>query len=166
MRAYGPATPAQFAQWLAAPRQWTTELFDSLSDELQPVELDGSIAWVVAGDTAIPPAPPENVRLLPYFDAYTVGCHPRRLLFPGRAAERALVRGQGGNFPVLLIDGIVAGVWRMRRSGRNLDITVEPLEPLTTAQRRGLDEPVQRIGEFLESTPRLTIGSLTAGAHA
>ena len=116
LRAYGPATPAQFAQWLAAPRQWATELFDSLSGELQPVEHDGSIAWVVAGDTAIPPGPPENVRLLPYFDAYTVGCHPRRLLFPGRAAERALVRGQGGNFPVLLIDGIVAGVWRMRRS--------------------------------------------------
>ena len=47
--------------------------------------------------------------LLPYFDAYAVGCHPRERLFPGAAAERALARGQAGNRPVLLVDGVVAG---------------------------------------------------------
>ena len=45
---------------------------------------------------------PRGVRLLPYFDAYTVGCHPREQLFPGLAAQRALSRGQAGNVPVLL----------------------------------------------------------------
>ncbi len=40
--AYGPATPQQFAQWLAAPRRWATELFDSLAGELQQVEVDGA----------------------------------------------------------------------------------------------------------------------------
>lgn len=124
LHSYGPATPRQFAQWLAAPRRWATELFDSLSDELQPVEVEGSLAWVAAGDTTAPPASPKGVRLLPYFDAYTVGCQPRELLFPGRAAERALSGGQAGNVPVLLIDGTVAGVWHQRRSGRRLDITV------------------------------------------
>ena len=33
LHAYGPATPQQFAQWLAAPRRWATELFDSLAVE-------------------------------------------------------------------------------------------------------------------------------------
>src|SRR5260370_11203983 len=33
--AYGPATPQQFAQWLAAPRRWATALFDSPSGDLQ-----------------------------------------------------------------------------------------------------------------------------------
>ena len=61
---------------------------------------------------------PHGVRLLPYFDAYVVGCQPRELLFPGRAAERALAGGQAGNYQVLLIDGVVAGVWHQRRSGR------------------------------------------------
>nr|BFE79085.1 hypothetical protein GCM10020093_016860 [Planobispora longispora] len=67
------------------------------------------------------------MRLLPYFDAYAVGCHPRETVFPGRAAERALAGGQAGCFPVLLVDGVVAGVWHQRRSGRRIDITVEPL---------------------------------------
>ena len=166
LHAYGPATAQQFAQWLAAPRQWATELFDSLVGELQQVEVEGTRAWVAAGDATAPSTAPQGLRLLPYFDAYVVGCQPRELLFPGRAAERALAGGQAGNFPVLLIDGTVAGVWHQRRSGRRLEITVEPLEKLTAAQRRELDEQVKRIGEFLDGTPRLTIGTVTVGAHA
>lgn len=164
--AYGPATPPQFAQWLAAPRRWATELFDTLAGELQQVEVDGAIAWVAAGDTASPATPPEGVRLLPYFDAYGVGCHPRDLVFPGRATERALAGGQAGNFPVLLIGGVVAGIWSQRRSGRKLSITVEPFNKLTAPQRRELDEQVERIGEILEGKPQLTIGTVTTGPHA
>jgi hypothetical protein len=165
--AYGPATPQHFAQWLNAPRSWATELFNPLSGELEPVEVNGNLAWVVAGDTAFPSSTPQSVRLLPYFDAYIVGSQPRELLFPGRAAQRALIpSGQAGNYPVLLIDGIVAGVWHQRRSGRWLDITVEPLEPFTATERHDLDEQVERLGAFLSAQPRLTIGPVSAGAHA
>jgi hypothetical protein len=166
LHAYGPATPPQFAQWLGAPRRWATELFDSLAGELQPVDLDGTLAWVPAGDTVPPATAPQGVRLLPYFDAYTVGCHPRARVFPGRAAARALAGSQAGNFPVLLVDGTVAGVWHQRRSGRRIEITVEPLEELTAARRRDLDDQAKRIGEFLEGAPQLTIGTVTVGAHA
>lgn len=166
LHSYGPATPQQFAQWLGAPRRWATELFESLSDELQEVEVDGTLAWFVAGDTGGPPSDPKGLRLLPYFDAYVVGSYPRELLFPGRAAERALAGGQAGHFPVLLINGMVAGVWHQRRSGRNLDITVEPLMKLSAAQRKELHDQVERIGEILEGKPQLTIGPVTVGAHA
>jgi len=163
LHAYGPATPQQFAHWLAAPRQWAAALFNSLDGELEQVEVDGTLAWVAAGDTTAPPTPPRGVRLLPYFDAYAyaVGNQPRELLHPGRAAERAL-----GNFQVLLVDGVVAGVWHQRRSGRKLDITVEPLVPFTPAQRRELDEQVERVGVILEGASRLTIGTVTVGGHA
>ena len=166
LHAYGPATPQQFAQWLAVPRRWATELFDSLSSQLQQVEVDGSPAWVAAGDTRAPSTAPQGVRLLPYFDAYVVGCHPREKVFPGRAGERALAGGQAGNFPVLLIAGTVAGVWHQRRSGRKLDITVEPLRILTAAQRSELDDQVERVGEILEGKPQLTLGAVTIGGHA
>lgn len=167
LHAYGPATPRNFAQWLNAPRQWATDLFASLSGDLQRVEVEGVHAWLVAGDTTMPSMAPQSIRLLPYFDAYVVGCQPRELLFPGRAAERALTpSGQAGNYPVLLIDGTVAGVWHQRRSGRTLTITVEPFDGLTATQRRALDDQVERIGAFLDGKPELTIGTVTAGAHA
>jgi len=164
--AYGPATPAHFAQWLAVPRRWAAELFDSMAAELEPVDVGGATAWVVAGDIAAPSTPPAGVRLLPYFDAYPVGCHPRELVYPGRAADRALAGGQAGNFPVLLVNGTVAGVWHLRRSGRRIEVLVEPLTPLTARQCRGLDQQVERVGEILQGTPRLTIGTVTVGAHA
>lgn len=164
--AYGPATPQHFAQWLAAPRGWATALCDALADDLQQVEVDGARAWLAAGDTTVPATAPQGVRLLPYFDAYVVGCHPRELLFPGRAAERALSAGQAGTFPVLLVDGTVAGVWHQCRSGRTLAITVEPFACLTAAQHRALDDQVERIGVFLEGKPQVTIGAVTTGGHA
>ncbi len=40
LHAYGPATPQHFARWLAAPPRWATELFDTLSGELQQVEVE------------------------------------------------------------------------------------------------------------------------------
>jgi hypothetical protein len=167
LRAYGPATPRQFAQWLAAPPRWADELFESLAGELQRVEVEDAPAWLPATDAAVPSTAARGVRLLPYFDPYTVGCRPRELLFPGRAAQRALSpTGGAGNFPVLLIGGTVAGVWQQRRAGRKLQLTVEPFGPLTTPRRRELDDQVGRIGEFLEARAELTIGTVTAGWHA
>jgi hypothetical protein len=166
LHAYGPAAPAHFAQWLAAPRRWATAVFDALGDEIVPVALGGEPAWALAGDTSTNAAAPAGVRLLPYFDAFVVGSHPRRMLFPGRAAERALAGSQAGNFPVLLVDGVVTGVWHHRHSGRWIDITVEPLDELTADQRRELDEQAEHVGRILEGDVRLSIGQVTVGPHA
>ena len=141
-------------------------MFASLAGELAEVEVEGERAWVVAGDTGAPDAAPRGVRLLPYFDAYAVGCHPRDRVFPGPAAGRALAGGQAGPFPTLLVDGTVAGVWHQRRFGRGLDITVEPLVALTAAQRRALDDQAAWLGAFLGGIPHLTIGTVVVGAHA
>ncbi|HEU5160319.1 MAG TPA: winged helix DNA-binding domain-containing protein [Streptosporangiaceae bacterium] len=164
--AFGPAAPEYFAQWLAAPLRWAAGLFDALGDELRPVELGDTLAWQAAGETD-PAEEPAGVRLLPYFDAYIVGCHPRGLLFPGPATERARVpSGQAGNFPVLLVDGTVAGVWHQRGTGRRIEVTVEPLTPLSASRRRALDLEVERLGVIMGGSPTLTIGPVTVGAHA
>lgn len=162
--AYGPATPAQFAQWLSVPVRWATWLFGSL--DLTEVTVEGTPAWVAAGDTEFPDDRPSGLRLLPYFDAYAVGCHPRDRLYPGTAAERALARGQAGNYPVLLVEGTVAGVWHQRRSGSTIHVTVEPLRPLDAGRQRELEEEVERIGQILEGKTSLTVGPVSVGPHA
>ena len=167
LHAYGPATPAQFAQWLNASTRWANELFASLGAEVVQVELDGVPTWSLSADSSAETGSPCGVRLLPYFDAFVVGSHPRASLFPGAAATRALTpSGQAGNYPVLLVDGVVAGVWHQRRSGRRIDVTVEPLGRLRAAQRRELEAQVERVGEVLEGTPTLTLGPVQVGAHA
>lgn len=166
LHAYGPASPQHFAKWLAIPPRHTAELFDTSSGELEPVDLEGQQAWVVAGDSATPAEPHRGVRLLPYFDAFVVAGQPRERLFPGAAATRALARGQAGNYPVLLVDGVVGGVWHQRRSGRTLEITVEPIASLTAKQRRQLDDEVELVGAVMEAKTTLTVGAVAVGPHA
>ncbi|MEU6378285.1 winged helix DNA-binding domain-containing protein [Streptomyces sp. NPDC046909] len=169
LRAYGPATPAWFAKWLAAPGGWASGLFRRMAEagEIEEVDFEGAgAAWVEAGDAAFPEEPVRGVRLLPYFDAYGIAAQPRERLFPGAAYQRALAGGQAGNFPLLLVDGVVAGVWHQRRQGRRTTVTVEPLRRLTARQERELGERVERVGEVLEAKPELVIGEVTVGAHA
>jgi DNA glycosylase AlkZ-like len=164
LAAYGPATPANFAQWLATSPAWTKELFARA--DLEELEVEGEAAWVWRGDAASAAQEVPAVRLLPYFDAFQVGSQPRRLLFPGRASERALAGSQAGNYPVLLLDGVVGGVWHQKRSGRRMAVTVEPLSQLTTAQRAALEVEVERIADILDARAELTVGPVTVGPHA
>jgi uncharacterized protein YukE len=162
---YGPATAHHLAQWLGVPAPRVRALMREMADRLVEVELDGVPAFLPDGDAEVPEGPARGLRLLPYFDPYVVGCHPRSSLFPGPAAERALTRGQAGTRPVLLVDGTVAGFWHQRLSGRKVHVTVEPFGGLTAGRRRALDGEVARLGAILEATPTLTIGAVAARSH-
>jgi winged helix DNA-binding protein len=167
LSAYGPATPQHFARWLNIPPRRAVDLFDELAGELQRVVFDGEPGWTIASDIGVPQQPHRGVRLLPYFDAYVVVGQPRARLYPGAAARRALTpSGQAGNYPVLLVDGVVGGVWNQRRSGRKLEVTVEPLRELTAIQRRQLDDEVDLVGTIMEAEPKLVLGAVKVGAHA
>ncbi len=96
LHAYGPATPENFAQWLNISPRLSAELFDRFRDTLQPVDLEGTPAWVVDGDTTTPPDPHRGVRLLPYFDAFVVAGQPRKLLYPGERREHSVRRVRRG----------------------------------------------------------------------
>ena len=167
--AYGPATPQQFGQWIGAPPAWASEQFERHRRKLTKINFEGEPAWLSYQDTEMPAAEDakSSVLLLPYFDAYAVGSQPRDQLFPQAAATRALApSGQAGNYPVLLIDGVVAGVWHQRRSRRQIEVTVEPLIKLTAAQQRALEIQADRIGQILEGNVRLTVGTVSVGGHA
>lgn len=151
LHAYGPATVAQIERWLGAR--------PPVLPPVEVVDFDGVEALVNEGDVdgAAMPATP-HVRLLPYFDSYVIGTHPRTTLFPGRAAERALNRGQAGNYPVVLVDGTVAGVWHATRTAVAVELLTTPAKRLrgsieAEAARIGLKQPV-------------IFGEVTAGPHA
>ena len=166
LRAYGPVSPQHLATWLSTRPTWAAERLGGLGAEVEQVEVEGVVGWQLAADE-VPARGPTGVRLLPYFDAYVVAGQPRQRLFRGSAAQRALSpTGQAGNFPVLLVDGTVAGVWHLARSGRRATLTVEPLVDLGARRRRLLDAEAARVGEVLEAAVSLAVGPVTVGGHA
>ena len=168
LRSYGPATPASFASWFGSAPAWAADRMSAHAG-LVRVELDGEPAYDLPEATYDAPAelPRQGVRLLPYFDAFVVGSRPRHRLFPGRAAGRALTpSGQAGNYPVLLVDGEVAGVWHQKRSGRRVAVTVEPLRRLSRVRVAALEEQVACLGRVVEGDAGLTLGEVSVGPHA
>lgn len=168
LRAYGPSTPDAYARWHAAPPGWARAAFEVLAGEgrIVEVDLEGEAAWLVSDDLELPGHPARGVLLLPYFDALAIAAHPRERFYPGRAAERALAGGQAGNFPVLLVDGVVAGVWHQRRSGRRVHVTVEPLDRLSRPRLDELEAAVDQVARLQGLRPELTVGPVTTGPHA
>jgi hypothetical protein len=78
---------------------------------------------------------------------------------PGHAREHA--DGQGRTrLPVLLVDGVIAGMWEWRRRGRRIALRVEPFDEFTAAQRQQLEAEAARIGEFLGADAELALGTL------
>lgn len=170
LHAYGPATAERLARWLTVPVPWARDVLAAVVADADVVEVEvaGELGWLLAGDLPADPPDevrdkvPDEVRLLPYFDpyAYSVG-NRRDLLYPGVAAQRA-----AGNFQVVLVGGVVAGIWHHKRSGKRIAVTVEPFADLDTSQRRQLDDQVERVAAILEGAPELTIGPVTVGGHA
>ncbi len=145
LRSYGPATPASFAPWFGSTPAWAAERM-AAHPGLVRVELDGEVAFDLPGASYDGPGA-EGVRLLPYFDAFVVGSRPRHLLFPGAARERALSpSGQAGNYPVLLVDGEVAGVWHqqaLRPEGGRHRRAAAPTDPSAGGRPRGAGGPAR-----------------------
>ena len=178
LRAYGPATPAEFAQWFAATRATASRAVRALAGETEEVDIEGSRALILSVDgpilaAAARPAsrPAPSVRLLPSFDVYVVGSHPRDVLIPpafvGHAGRHtaslkwASGRAQfAGPIPVMVIDGAVAGMWRRTGTSGRVRIDVEPFVELSKRHAALLEAEAAQLGAFLGAEANLSIGRL------
>ena len=162
LRAYGPATPADFAHWFLVPDDVAASAFAALAGELEEVDVEGYRASRLALD-AVAPAPPSTARprLLPYYDCYVIGSAPvgtqRERLIPPAAAGRIFERG-AGPLPSLVIDGVVAGAWERRDQGtRRTEIHVQSFRRLTAVERRAIDDEARRVGALFGRDAVLSI---------
>jgi winged helix DNA-binding protein len=152
LRAYGPASREDFARWWGMQPPAAGRILKGSSVDLAPVDVEGSPAFTLAGDVAeIRSAKlAASVRLLPAFDVYVAGTRPRSSLVDPRFEDRVF-RAAGWISPVVLVKGMAAGVWRHDRTGRELQVTVEPFGKLTAAQRQQIAAEADRLGAFLDA---------------
>jgi hypothetical protein len=165
LRAYGPATHVEFARWFLMDARAARSLRESLTDELEPVDVDGWRAWQLREEAPVSVESTGSVNLLPYFDCYLVGAHPRAQLMPESVPERIRKIGTVAPFAVLLIDGVVGGWWRRQRRGQRLEIQVGAFQPLSSTQQDQVANRAARIGEILECSVNLTFGPVDPQSH-
>ncbi len=165
LKAYGPATYQDFGQWFALKPPAARALFDELGEELEQVEVEGKRAWVLARDTKQATLNTLSVRLVPQYDCYVLGSRfGREQIIPEQARKRIAGYGRGPyegavGVPVVLMDGIVAGMWERRKAGKKMEVRVDVFRALRAAEEE-LQAEAKRIGEFLGMEAVLVVGKV------
>jgi len=146
LAAFGPAAAADFSTWsgLRALRS----VFEALRSQLvtfrdeRGVELfDLPDAPRPSGDFATP------VRFLPEWDNILLSHADRRRIMSDEAKARVF-SNNGIIRPTILVDGMVAGVWRIVRSKERTNLEITPFEPLRAPDRAALEAEGSRLLEF------------------
>lgn len=166
LRTYGPARPVDFCEWFSSAAFRVADartLFDGLGAELREVSVEGRRSFVLAGDDSFAaPAVGDEVRLLPEYDAYVMGCRERDLLVPPAVRELVTTHGRGryegpAGMRFVLVGGIAAGVWERKRRGRRIELRVTLTRRVRKAAHAELRLEADRVGAFLGLEPELRI---------
>ena len=141
--AFGPAAAGDVASWAGLSLTTVRRAADRLTlrrfrDEAGGELLDVRGAPLPDGGTPTP------VRFLPTWDA-TLLVHARRTqILPEAFRPRVFDVKTPHSVPTFLVDGQVAGTWRIDGGA----ITVTPFEPLPARDRRAVDDEAERLLAF------------------
>ncbi|TMD48415.1 MAG: winged helix DNA-binding domain-containing protein [Chloroflexi bacterium] len=140
---FGPASVREIADWAGIPHTKLLPVLKGMSlrhfrDEKRKDFIDLPRAPLPDANT---PAP---VRFLPTWDA-TLLVHARRTqILPERYRPMVFNPRTPHSVPTFLIDGSVAGTWRVE-GGR---VELKPFEPIPKSMRGEVDEEAQRLAAF------------------
>lgn len=156
LKAYGPATPEDFARWWWGGGGITLakKMFRSLGEELVAVNIEGWQAFAL-GETleSIRAAePPHAVHLLPMFDSYTFALGRGFESHLQQPFKARVFRPQGWISAVVLVNGVIKGVWQTETQRAQTVIQVKLFSPPPTAAlRKGISAEAERLGAFLNT---------------
>lgn len=145
LEGFGPATMADIAQFGTINRPPVQEALEALGDDL--IRHDGpgkAVLYDVPGgalpdeNTAAPP------RLMAMWDSTLLAYADRARMMPP-AYRRLVMRNNGDVLPTILVDGLVAGVWRPVEDG----IEVTAFHRLGDDDWAGLETEAHRLRAFL-----------------
>jgi Winged helix DNA-binding domain len=142
--AFGPSTRADIAEWSGLrvrdlePALEALEPLRRFRDERGRELLDLPRAPLPDGNTRVP------VRFLPRYDNLVLS-HADRTRVITDEHRRTVIHGGGMVEATFLVDGFVAGLWRVE-SGR---LRLEPFAPLPRAWRREVEDEAARLEEWL-----------------
>jgi hypothetical protein len=151
LKAFGPATAADFALWSGMTLTEARGIWESERGQFASVNVEGWEAEVLRKDLKkLEQAELERplVRLLPYFDTFLLGHRERNHLMAMKHRPN-VYRPQGWIAPVVLVDGRVKAVWEQARQADRLRVKVTKFENLSRQITAGIREEVQELGRFL-----------------
>jgi hypothetical protein len=150
LRAYGPASVADFAQWSGQRRVTSKAAIDGLGDRLVTLRgEDGRELVDLAGLDIAGGGEPAPVRFLARWDSLMVGYDGRRRIIADEHRP-AVYRKNADIFATFLVDGFVAGTWTSEIVKGVAAIDLTPVVTVGRPERRALEDEAERLIRFIE----------------
>jgi hypothetical protein len=143
LAAFGPATVSDIRIW-----SWLTglrEVIERLRPRLRTFRDEaGRELFDVEDGLLVDPDVPAPIRFLPQYDNIFLSHDDRSRILIERMTVPDLI-WRGG----VLVDGFVAGAWRIRREKRQATMTIELVTPVTGARRVELEDEATRLFAYV-----------------
>lgn len=142
LAAFGPASVKDMQTWAGLTRLRDT--FEQLRPQLRTFRDESGVELFDLPDAPRPDADtPAPARFLPEFDNLLLSHAGRSRIVPPEYKGRTWKGNIAYN--TFLVDGFLAGVWRVEEGAAPAVLTIEPFGTLTKAQRRELADEAERL---------------------
>ena len=159
LQGYGPARSSDFAWWSGLPVTTARQGWELMREKgmLAEIMVENRTLWLP--ETQLRSLHEQAftktiVNLLPAFDNLVLGYSDREHFVPEKYHKEIYHGGQ--TVPLVLVNGMAAGVWRYERRGKKLSINVQPFEPFDRTVKDLVEKEAEDVGRFMGISPTLT----------
>lgn len=149
LRAFGPATFADFAQWSGLNKPQAQAGWTAIQSERIEVQLEGDSAWTLESQTSPQNPTTPTVRFLPRYDNYLLG-HQSRAFMVADAFASQLHPGGGMIRACVVVDGQACATWQLESKRTGAILHIHPFESLSESIITALHQEAAELGRFLQ----------------
>ncbi|MBA2474627.1 MAG: winged helix DNA-binding domain-containing protein [Actinobacteria bacterium] len=111
---------------------------------------DGRVLFDVPRGPLPPEDAPAPVRFLPPYDSAILAHHDRTRILPAAYHETVIRKKNATTLATFLVDGFVAGSWRVERARSRATLVLSPFEPIPRSPRVDLANEAEQLVRFYE----------------
>ena len=149
--AFGPATIADISSWSAMRTPVIRAALDALGPALRTFsDQRGRTLYDLKGSPIPDPDTPAPVRFLPKWDSTLLAyAPPERVRILSETHRKTVIGKNGDVAQTILIDGMVAGTWRVVATPRQATVVVAALGRIARSDRAAIVAEGERLARFI-----------------
>lgn len=154
LKAYGPATAADFAHWAGISMGEAKDVQRLLVQELTEISGSEKKRFLLSEDVNVfntVRAARVSVHLLPNFDVFLLA-HREKDHLLRKEHYKLVYRDQAWISRTVLVNGSIAGVWSYNLQKNRLWVTIEPFGRLSRTVRALLQEEAEALAKFWKAS--------------
>jgi hypothetical protein len=156
LRGFGPASISDFSYWTGMRVRDGGYFFKLIEDSIEEIHITGQRASCYLlkedlSDLLDSDDIPATARLLPQFDSLIMGHKDKeRFIDPSSRSKIFLPRADVA--ATILLDGLVKGVWKMKREKKKWNLELRTFENIPEEDRSKIESEVDRLRKFTNFT--------------